>query len=213
MDTTVMPISDIEAAKLYSEYRNSMTPDDEELYTKIMEYEELFDDMCFMPNSIIHDFTTYSIEDDEGGFEEVTNEYYFELSNQKWRVYVDTISEEGTLGFSNDFERKIVIDHKHKDDKSVILHEMIHAHEAILNRLLSSYYCEILLICLYKKLKDKIPDLYDRIVNFANVEIGSYISLKGGEHGILFLLKSFDLDLRCGYKLGTVCGYKQDQFE
>lgn len=38
------------------------------------------------------------------------------------------------------------------------------------------------------------------------------IAQAGGNHDILFFLKSLDVDLRCGYTLGTVCGYGRTKF-
>jgi len=66
---------------------------------------------------------------------------------------------------------------------------------------------------LYKKLSSQIEDLDSRILAHANIHSGTDIAQRGGSHDILFLLKSFDLDLQCGYKLGTVCGYGRDDFE
>lgn len=64
---------------------------------------------------------------------------------------------------------------------------------------------------LYNKLNPEIPDLDDKIAGRANILSGMDIYIQGGKHDILFFLKSLDLDLRCGYKLGTVCGYDRDR--
>ena len=83
---------------------------------------------------------------------------------------------------------------------------MIHAHEINLEEL-HPFYREILILCLYKKLSAQIPDLYDRVVAHTNEIFGIKITKSGGNHGVLFFLKSLDLDLKMGYALGTVCGY------
>ena len=63
-------------------------------------------------------------------------------------------------------------------------------------------------------LKTKIPKLDDIISSHAHLLTGSTIYYRGGLHDILFLLKSFDLDIRMGYPLGTVFGYgRADEFK
>ena len=83
---------------------------------------------------------------------------------------------------------------------------MIHLHEAVLDGL-PTYYRDIVLYCLYKDLRDKIPDLDDRIEAHGHILNESLLSNYGGRHDILFLLKSFDLDLKMGYPPGTIFGY------
>ena len=73
------------------------------------------------------------------------------------------------------------------------------------------YYHEVLLLALYKTVKSQITeqgfDLDQLIFGHSNIaEAQRGVSI-GGEHGILFYLKSLDLDLKMGYELGTVCGY------
>lgn len=94
----------------------------------------------------------------------------------------------------------------HANDDVVILHEMIHLHEFVLE-ILPMYFHDAVLFCLYKDLKNKINDLDQRIEAHGNILNSSSIANIGGTHDILFLLKSFDLDLKNGYKLGTVFGY------
>ena len=60
---------------------------------------------------------------------------------------------------------------------------------------------------LYKDLRNKISKLDEIITKHAHVFNESDLYEEGGLHDILFLLKSFDLDIRMGYPLGTVFGY------
>ena len=94
----------------------------------------------------------------------------------------------------------------YKDDDSVVLHEMIHLHEFVINEL-PLYFHDVLLWCLYKDLRGKISDLEQRIEDHGHIVNENHIERWGGTHDILFLLKSYDLDLRRGYPLGTVFGY------
>ena len=61
---------------------------------------------------------------------------------------------------------------------------------------------------LYLDLKNKINDLDKRISDLSYLYSLSSIRRFGGEHNLLFLLKSFDLDIKRGYELGTVFSYK-----
>ena len=58
-----------------------------------------------------------------------------------------------------------------------------------------------------RKACDKIPELDNIITGHAHLLNESVLYKQGGLHDILFLLKSFDLDIRMGYPLGTVFGY------
>jgi hypothetical protein len=88
---------------------------------------------------------------------------------------------------------------------------MIHAYESLLEKRWHVYH-DILMISLYNELKSKIDDLDSRILNHTHSIPQVRITEQGGSHDLLFFLKSLDLDLRCGFKLGTVCGYGRDEF-
>ena len=92
------------------------------------------------------------------------------------------------------------------DDDHVILHEMIHLHEYFLNQL-PTYYRDMYFWTLYKDLQEKIPSLDTIIESHANLFNVSVLETEGGVHDILFLLKSLDLDIKKGYRLGTVFAY------
>jgi len=84
-----------------------------------------------------------------------------------------------------------------------ILHEMIHAHIDMLKRSSLSFFSEYLIFALYKKLRRKIKDIDRRI--WQQVSYCDFIQ-QAEWHGLLFFLKSLDLDLRLEYPLGTVYG-------
>lgn len=71
---------------------------------------------------------------------------------------------------------------------------------------------DVLLLGLYNDLKGRITDLDSHILAHANIHSGTSITVEGGNHDVLFHLKSLDLDLRRGYPLGTVCGYGRDEY-
>lgn len=129
-----------------------------------------------------------------------------------WAVHVSLYIVDDNKEYSSQFnpnEHTIFITRSHIDDKRVILHEMIHAYEHMLEQkhhMLNEY----LLLALYKKLSPLIPDLDKRLAEHGEMYSQYRVRSLGGYHGLLFYLKSLDLDIRCDYKLGTVCGYGRD---
>jgi hypothetical protein len=93
---------------------------------------------------------------------------------------------------------------------------MIHAYEGIYKQdewfPVRQSLRDMLTFRLYNHLKPKIENLDERILNHAHSLRQEDILIRGGSHGILFFLKSLDLDLRLGLKLGTVCGYGREEF-
>ena len=79
-------------------------------------------------------------------------------------------------------------------------------HEEALNDL-PSYYRDTLLWCLYSDLRDKVRNLDEIVERFANIASFDVWARVGGVHSILFVLKSFDIDVHKGWKLGTTLGY------
>ena len=86
--------------------------------------------------------------------------------------------------------------------KGALLHEMIHAYEAMLPQPFRDW----LLLDLHKRLVKRIgPRLLDRYIN-----LNTHTVLLLRDHGLLFLLKSLQLDERLGWKRGTVFGYGRE---
>ena len=97
------------------------------------------------------------------------------------------------------------------DDESVLLHEMIHLYEHRFDRF-PNYFRDMVLISLYTDLKPKVlemgEDLDVLILKSLNAVDANIVESTGGDHSILFFLKSLDLDIRKGYHLGTVFAYQ-----
>ena len=195
----------------YQKYFFKHSKKDDILFKKVLEYEfTYFDDMLFSVDSIVSEFVKYEYSNDKGNMFTSWADMEMSLDENYFCCYVKRL-EDNVEGRTNFPKRMIIVDPKYLDNDSVILHEMIHAYECLINDRWSFYH-DILTLCLYKDLISKIPDLDGRILAHTHVLNGDRISRDGGAHDILFFLKSLDLDLRCNFKLGTVCGYGRDQY-
>lgn len=194
-------LSDNKLHELYCEWWSNRTSEEYNLHSIILEYENTyFADMTFQEDSLCWEIASF--------IDEEFDHLYLELSPAMYRCYI-VDNKKPYWGQCNGMERTISITQSHVSDKSVILHEMIHAYEFILSQhepILQEY----LLLALYKKLLPSIPDLDKRLVEHSEIYGQHCVSSIGGNHGLLFYLKSLDLDIRCGYSLGTVCGYGRD---
>lgn len=189
-----------ELNKLYNEWWSNRTPEEYALQGLCFDYEEeYFEDMLLKDGSLLNDIIETTSEITDGIF----------LGMDKLRLYI--VNSDDFYGCFYRNEGKIEISKDYENDKSVILHELIHYYENMLEEELPSLIRELLVLELYNKLIPQIPDLRKRI--FKHCELYSYTeTFKGsGQHGVLFFLKSLDLDVRCGFPLGTVCGYGRDK--
>lgn len=178
------------------------------LIDRIEEHAPLFSDMLFEPDSLTGKFIAVQekgIDDSEWHDTVMDRPDQLEYFAYSWFLFgVEDLG--GFLGTYSALEYKLTVSPKCIDQDDVILHEMIHLHEAVLDGL-PTYYHDAVLYCLYKDLRGKIPSLDDHIEAHGHILNESLLSNSGGRHDILFLLKSFDLDLKMGYSLGTVFGY------
>lgn len=118
---------------------------------------------------------------------------------------------EDAFGIYDYLERSITIAPDYVSKDEVLLHEMIHAYEDMLDKHKPKDK-EIIFLELYKFLKEQDIDIDNRIKSHAFGPASREVAEQGGAHGIFFLLKSLELDIKCGYKLGTVCGYGRDEY-
>lgn len=184
---------------LYDEWWCNRTPEEYDLQGLCFDLEEeYFEDMLLKEGSLLNDVVKVVLDYTDGIF----------LGIEKLRLYI--VDNDNYSGCFYCNESKIEIDRRYATDKSVILHELIHFYEYQLEQELEPFIRELLAIELYNKLLPQISDLRVRILK--HCELYSYAEIfKGnGNHGVLFFLKSLDLDMRCGYPLGTVCGYGRD---
>lgn len=189
--------------------------DERKLVNLVSEYEDYFQDMLFKPGTSTYELIQCKSKqegseewfDDEIGIpDELT---YFSTTSLKYRV--EELSD--LLGYYNREEHLLCVSPEGLNNKITVPHEMIHVYESLINEL-PLYFHDMVYWALYKDLKTKIEDLDDIISNHAHILTGSTIYSQGGLHDILFLLKSFDLDIRFNYPLGSVFGYgRTDDFQ
>ena len=188
------------------------TPDEKWLIDKVGEFGYLFEDMIFQEGTSTYELLQCKskpqgsdewIDDvlelpDEIGYFSYTF-FHFKVEPLK-----------GCDGVFNHADQTMTVKPDVLENDRTILHEMIHLHEFVINDL-PMYFHDMVYWALYKDLKKKIPELDDIITSHAHLLTGSTIYSAGGLHDILFLLKSFDLDIRMGYPLGTVFAYGRDE--
>lgn len=194
-------VNNEEISKLYNEWWHNRTLEEYELQGLCFDCEEeYFEDMLLKEGSLLNDIIETVLDMTDGIFLGIDNNL---------RLYI--VDNDDFNGCFYRKENKIEINKKYITDKSVILHELIHFYENQLTEEFEPFIRELLVLELYNKLLPTVKDLRERI--FKHCELYSYAeTFKGnGDHGVLFFLKSLDLDIRCGYPLGTVCGYGRDE--
>lgn len=195
----------------YGWYQRCATAAEKQLIDKVCDSESLFEDMLFRQGTSTHALIqcqTKSLEggewrDDELPLPEELAYFGYEFFYFK----VEPLDE--CDGMYNHSKQTLTIAPQALERDSVILHELIHLHESVINEF-PLYFHDMVFWALYKDLKEKIPDLDAIISGHAHLLTGSTIYSDGGLHDILFLLKSFDLDIRKEWPLGTVFAYGRD---
>lgn len=186
----------------YNEWLDCQTEEESKLQIRIMMLEQYFNDFCFEKESVTG---TYLVREGEkrnfiGGLS--IDEQFFCIKIK------DTLKDMPAYIDVN--KREIVINPSYRNNTAVILHEMIHAHEYILKQY-KPLLQEIVMIELYKDLKDKLRSINISIdallFNHCNIPHNIELTNEGGDHGLLFFLKSIDLDLKCGFDIFTIFGY------
>lgn len=91
------------------------------------------------------------------------------------------------------------------NDPATIVHEILHVYDDDYEK--NPHLRDFWITRLYSRLQDKIPDLDERCIK---LQLNQLIIKRLGraEHGMFFLLKSLDLDLKLNLPLGEVYAYK-----
>lgn len=192
----------------FQEWYLTATQDEKNLLERVEEFAIHFEDMIFSNGTSTHKFVTCKsklIGSDEWVDDVITlpeELEYFSYSHFTYHI----ANFDDFFGCFNREDLSLSVDKASANTDRVILHEMIHLHEFVID-VLPTFFHDAILFCLYKDLKSKISNLDERIEAHGHILNSEQIAAVGGVHDILFLLKSFDLDLKMGYQLGTVFGY------
>lgn len=185
-------------------YNNEATLEERTLFDRVDSFGYLFEDMLFRPGTSSYELTKYKLVDD--GQEVITSDSmpsqleYFSYSQFRYKVE----QPDDCIGYFSAQDLLLCVSPAAKD--STVLHEMIHLHEHVINEL-PMYWHDTFFWAIYSNLRSKIPNLDSIITEHAHVLNEAFLYEEGGLHDILFLLKSFDIDSRMGYSLGTVFSY------
>lgn len=194
--------------KFFLWYNTEATEEEKKLYGKILDnLSKYFMDMLFKKDTCSGSLLKVRSDNSDKSTSENIESVIEELEYYGYNDFkVKIESMEDCDAYYDVEEKYICISPKSINDDSTILHEMIHLHENLLDEQ-PKYFHDCLLWALYSHLKGQFDNLDELITENVHIINEKKIYDKGGNHDILFLLKSLDLDIRMGYPMGTVFGY------
>lgn len=192
----------------FLKWRDSASEEEIKLHDMLYDFGDYFLDMLFEPESAVGSWIKCQVSLGKGNWQDDVVSRPDELEYFSYSFFTTKVEtlKGGYCGYYNKEQQLLCISAESLGNKSIILHEMLHLHETLLEGL-PLFYHDTLLWVLYINLRDKINNLDDLVSGYAHILNEQSIYNKGGLHDILFLLKSFDLDIQMGYQLGTVFGY------
>lgn len=184
------------------------TPEERKLWERMNNLTEHFGDMTFSEGTPTYDLVSVTIQtlDGEDEYEDAMP-IPDEIRYFGFEIPVEICDlPDGVLASFNPEEWKFTISLDHTEDDSVLVHELIHMFESLINKQ-PLYWHDMVLWSLYDNLRNKVKGLDEIIRSQSHILTGSTMYQSGELHDLLFLLKSIDLDVRLHYPLGTVYGY------
>lgn len=199
------------------EQKMAMSADERKLWDKMQEYDEkYFADMRFETKYLERKFARMEILDDDGNWKDILTDPPMKEDSffvADWSIkLVDNINDYA-VGRCNreDMIIEILTDVKgFREQKYVLLHELIHVYEYLYERNRGyKGYEQYLVLHLYKRLekkigKNKFNSLIDTGLNFELI--------RDCLHSLLFLFKSLELDLKLKKPFGTIYGYGREDY-
>lgn len=180
--------------------KNDATSEEKEIYDIIWQHRHLFDDLTLQEGS-----SMFSIFEDDDRPD--LQSFFHNLI-----VRVAEFKNPNLLAGYNQKYHIIQVSPKVKTEEYCFLHEMIHMFDKTYDRI--DGLRDAVRWRLYYSLQDKINGLDQAILEFTKIRSLIRINrcpenpyLFQQKHDTLFLLKSFDLDMKMGYPFGTVLGY------
>ena len=143
---------------------------DKYLANRVIELGEFFDDMLFNVGSSTQDFVMCKMKM-SGESDWIDSPVWLpdDLEYFDYCCFLYSVREfddPDTTGRFNCAEQELSISPFHLNNDAVILHEMIHLHEYVINEL-PLFYHDAIFVSLYNNLLNKIPDLPQRIPRLA----------------------------------------------
>lgn len=171
------------------------------------EFEEFFDDMRMERESICGPFVAAEAQREDGTWEPETISLPDELTYFSYDLFKLKLCKKKGSSKAQFYPGTgcFVITPEGLEDEKLVLHNMIHLHEWVLNQV-PGHYKEMVTKSLYQELRKSISNLDERIEE--NLSFFRESQTDCDEHDTLFFLKSLDLDRKRGYELGTIYGSK-----
>ena len=194
----------------FIEWEKSTSSNNKKLHDRLYDFGDYFSDMLFEEGTSAGEFIKCQSKMDNDWQDDVIDrpDEFVNFSYSYFKTKVEPCKNRG--GYFDAKEQCLCISTENLEKDDVILHEMIHLHEYVLNEH-PLFYHDTLLWSLYFDLRKKINNLDNVIMEHAYILNEQSIYNRGGLHDVLFLLKSLDLDMRMGYQLGTVFGYEMEE--
>lgn len=186
----------------YTKWFTNRTPAEKALQRLAFSFEEkYFSDLRLRAPSIKRRLLQYEVRTNAGTSIETEDA---DISLHAWAFKLRRSSLWAGLCACNSRTIYVKPDLPEKDHRATLLHEMIHAYE----HELSPAVREWLLLDFYRKMQRRIGQRsLHRLM-----DISTHMTVHNSIHGLLFLMKSLDIDLRMKWPRGTVFGYGRDDF-
>jgi len=198
---------DTNRGKRFAQWINTISDSEHDLRMQAIGYEHrYFSDLTLQNQRIAKKLATYEMQADDGRWVTVQDDLQLGVTLSGLWIFRYRRLRRRKLGCCHTQKRLIEIKAglKGKVFKGTLLHKMIHAYE----EMLKLPFRDWLLLDLYQRMKRKIGErAVRRCINVNTHTRNSVVS-----HGVLFLLKSLELDERLGWKHGTVFGYGRDEW-
>ena len=189
-------------------YTQNATDEEKKLLSKIDDFAINFRDMLFRHGTATRLLTKSNAVGNKGTKHDVYESVPNALEYFSYEIKVSVSPLEDCAGYYDSKRKILCISSENLAEDKIILHEMIHLHEDLLDSPdVPKYFHDCLFWALYSDLKNKISCLDEIITENAHILNEQSLYEVGGNHDLTFLLKSFDLDIRNKYPLGTVFGY------
>ena len=191
-------------------YNLEATPEQKKLFDRISAFSVLFDDLLFKPGTATHEMMRCQVCN-KGEWKNYYLDAPDEIEYFDYSFFTFSVKplSEDCVGYFFPAEQELCIASAFIGNDAAILHEMIHLHEFVLD-CAPSFCHDMAFWGLYTQLRERIPQLDEIISANSFMLTQESVYELGGTHDLLFLLKSFDLDIRKGYPLGTVFAYGKE---